>query len=346
MKRPVSFRPSTSSSSTGLTCLLVSPRLPSADILAIGRTTPTVLVGGPFERATSTRSPMTTMPAGSWPSGHLVGARPHPDRAYRRRRGAGSSAREPATSVRCRGLGLEPQVVSAEFTEVAGVSAAERLIASEDLPTAIFAANDLVAAGAMDRLEDEGLRIPGRRLDHRLRQHLPRRAAPHVADDDRPAAARAGRLALSTLVERVDGDRAAPLSTSSSSHRSSFARRRARPGRVLRRAERRRGRGTSDAATQPSRNETAKLGTVAPMPQSGGFEVAHGIDPPRGAGRVEPLVEREAGEPGGDRPDAPAARRRRGSRLVVRRRRAASRRAAREERHEERAEQAAGTSGR
>ena len=58
-------------------------------------------------------------------------------------------------------LGLEPQVVSGEFTEVAGVGAAERLLASGELPTAIFAANDLVAAGALDRLEDAGLRIPG-----------------------------------------------------------------------------------------------------------------------------------------------------------------------------------------
>ena len=51
-------------------------------------------------------------------------------------------------------------VVPGDFTEDAGVTAAERLLAAGELPTAVFAANDLVAIGLIDRLAQHGVRIP------------------------------------------------------------------------------------------------------------------------------------------------------------------------------------------
>jgi DNA-binding LacI/PurR family transcriptional regulator len=58
------------------------------------------------------------------------------------------------------GLAGVARVVPGEFTEGAGAHGAERLLRGGDLPTAVFAANDLVALGLIDRLEGDGVRIP------------------------------------------------------------------------------------------------------------------------------------------------------------------------------------------
>jgi DNA-binding LacI/PurR family transcriptional regulator len=58
------------------------------------------------------------------------------------------------------GLKREAQVLPGDFTEDAGVHGAEKLLSAGTLPTAVFAANDLVAVGLIDRLERDGVRIP------------------------------------------------------------------------------------------------------------------------------------------------------------------------------------------
>jgi DNA-binding LacI/PurR family transcriptional regulator len=58
------------------------------------------------------------------------------------------------------GLKRRAKVLAGDFTEDAGMHAAEKLLKAGDLPTAVFAANDLVALGLIDRLEQDGLRIP------------------------------------------------------------------------------------------------------------------------------------------------------------------------------------------
>ncbi len=58
--------------------------------------------------------------------------------------------------------GLEPQVVvDEEFSEVGGTRAAETMLGGEHPPTAIFAANDLMAIGVMQALRERGIDIPG-----------------------------------------------------------------------------------------------------------------------------------------------------------------------------------------
>jgi DNA-binding LacI/PurR family transcriptional regulator len=58
------------------------------------------------------------------------------------------------------GLKRHAKMLAGDFTEDAGVHAAEKLLSEGELPTAVFAANDLVAVGVIDRLEQDGVRIP------------------------------------------------------------------------------------------------------------------------------------------------------------------------------------------
>jgi DNA-binding LacI/PurR family transcriptional regulator len=55
---------------------------------------------------------------------------------------------------------LEPDVVTAGFTERSGTIATEGLLARGELPTAIFAANDLSALGVLGVLSEAGIRVP------------------------------------------------------------------------------------------------------------------------------------------------------------------------------------------
>jgi DNA-binding LacI/PurR family transcriptional regulator len=58
------------------------------------------------------------------------------------------------------GLERRARLLPGEFTEEAGAHAAEQLLRDGAMPTAVFAANDLVAIGLIDRLEQGGVRIP------------------------------------------------------------------------------------------------------------------------------------------------------------------------------------------
>ena len=52
-------------------------------------------------------------------------------------------------------------VVTGEFTEESGYRATQALLAAGERPTAIFAANDSMAVGALSALRAAGLRVPG-----------------------------------------------------------------------------------------------------------------------------------------------------------------------------------------
>jgi DNA-binding LacI/PurR family transcriptional regulator len=76
--------------------------------------------------------------------------------------GANRSAKDRGRAYRAvmRARGLEPREVAGAFSHEAGQEAARRILELSPLPTAVVAANDLVAVGAMGVFEAHGLRVP------------------------------------------------------------------------------------------------------------------------------------------------------------------------------------------
>jgi DNA-binding LacI/PurR family transcriptional regulator len=193
--------------------VLVGPRLPTHAIVTVAETTPVVVV------ARSIRSPLVDSITNDerigsrLVVGHLV------ELGHRRiahvdgGNGAGAAARRAGyrRAMQEHGLQRHIRVISGDYTDTAGVKAADRLLDSDTLPTAVFAANDFVAAGLIDRLEEAGLRVP---LDLSVvgcdNTYL---AALHhmsltTINQPRPDM---GRRAMEVLVERMEEGRAAPV---------------------------------------------------------------------------------------------------------------------------------------
>lgn len=80
--------------------------------------------------------------------------------------GAGAADRAAGYRAAMRRHGLEDraEVCPGGFTEAAGAAAAEELLhrCGEDLPTALFVANDIAAVGVLSRLAEAGVEVPGR----------------------------------------------------------------------------------------------------------------------------------------------------------------------------------------
>lgn len=74
--------------------------------------------------------------------------------------GAGADKRRQGYADAMLTAGLEPDVVGAGFTERTGTIAAEQIVARSELPTAIYAANDLAAMGVLGVLSEAGVRVP------------------------------------------------------------------------------------------------------------------------------------------------------------------------------------------
>jgi DNA-binding LacI/PurR family transcriptional regulator len=123
--------------------------------------------------------------------------------------GAGGPQRRSAylRGMRARRLGRRALVIAGDFTEEAGVNAAGELLRLPELPTAVFAANDMVAAGLLGGFDRARVEVPHDvsivGYDNISIAHL---AHVSLTTIDQPRT-EMGRLALELLLDRIDNRR-------------------------------------------------------------------------------------------------------------------------------------------
>lgn len=193
--------------------ILAGPRLPASRVVAAAAEVPIVVIGRAM------RSPAVDTVVNDDRLGARLVVRHLVELGHRAivhidgGSGAGARPRRQGYEEGMREAGLEHEirVLHADFTDVAGLQAAHRLLESGAVPTAIFAGNDLAAAGVMDRLEDAGLRIPedvslvGYDNTFLAALHHMSLTTVHQPREEM------GRLATAALLERVEGGRTVPL---------------------------------------------------------------------------------------------------------------------------------------
>ena len=192
--------------------ILAAPRLDAARIAEAARSVPVVLVARTIAE-TTVDCVTNDDPAGAaLVVDHLVALGHRRIAHIDGGQGAGAQARKQGytRTMRRHGLTAQARTARGDYTEEGGAKGVAALLARGPRPTAIFAANDLSAIGALDALTRSGLRVPE---DISLvgYDNTSLAALRHIdlTTIDQPREAM-GRTAVDLLLERLERRRSAP----------------------------------------------------------------------------------------------------------------------------------------
>lgn len=119
--------------------------------------------------------------------------------------GAGGRERRGAFSAAMMAHGIAPIIVEGDYNEAGGYEGARNLMELRDPPTALFAANDLAAVGALSYLREQEIDVPGQvsvvGYDNTILAHVGTSALTTVHQPRQEI----GRRAMQLLVERIAG---------------------------------------------------------------------------------------------------------------------------------------------
>jgi DNA-binding LacI/PurR family transcriptional regulator len=190
--------------------ILVSPRMRASDIAAAAAEVPMVIVGREVRRVDADLVVIDEAHGTALVLDHLIGLGHERITHVDGGTGAGGPQRRAAflRGMRAHRLGAGARVIAGDFTEEAGAEAARRMLADGELPSAVFAANDLVAAGLLGGFDQAGVEVPGRvsivGYDNIAIAHL---AHVSLTTVNQPRT-EMGRIALELLLDRIEHRRA------------------------------------------------------------------------------------------------------------------------------------------
>jgi len=142
--------------------ILTGPRLPTGDIVNAAKAAPIVLVGRQIDSEKIDSVNNDEMLGAQLAVSHLLDLG-HTNVAHiDGGDGAGAAERRRGYEVAMADAGLAQyaHIAPGDFTDRGGYAGANQLLDAAERPTAVFAANDQTAAGALDRFEDAGLEVP------------------------------------------------------------------------------------------------------------------------------------------------------------------------------------------
>lgn len=189
--------------------ILVSPRMPAGQIVAAAAEAPLVLVGRTARGLDADSVLINESHGTELVLDHLVGLGHERIAHVDGGSAPGGPQRRAAylRGMRARRLGRRALVIRGDFTEEAGVNAANELLELSELPTAVFAANDMVAAGLLGGLDRAGVDVPRDvsivGYDDISIAHLAHVSLTTVHQPRTDM----GRLALELLLDRIDNRR-------------------------------------------------------------------------------------------------------------------------------------------